>query len=104
MGNGLPTGGVSLFRDDLSLGTTFQSAGYATAYIGKYMNRYAQELDPIVPPGWSKFVYETTVGSSGATRTVGQTEPYRDPVRMFRFGFRSRSVCRVRSPVTSPAR
>jgi N-acetylglucosamine-6-sulfatase len=51
-----PLGGYEKFDElDLeasTLGTWLQAAGYRTAMIGKYINRYTPEKDG-VPPGWN---------------------------------------------------
>lgn len=60
LGNKLPLGGFEKFRslglESSTLGTWLQAAGYRTALIGKYLNRYPGDgpgADPAyVPPGW----------------------------------------------------
>ena len=55
MGNEPPWGGYEKFRalglEQSTLGTWLQDAGYRTALIGKYLNRYVPAKDG-VPPGW----------------------------------------------------
>lgn len=55
MGNEPPWGGYEKFRalglEASTLGTWLQDAGYRTALIGKYVNRYVPAKDG-VPPGW----------------------------------------------------
>jgi N-acetylglucosamine-6-sulfatase len=42
--------------EDSTIGTWMQSAGYRTAYIGKYLNGYPNTVaDTYVPPGWDEF-------------------------------------------------
>ena len=49
----MPMGGAPKFDDTSSIATWMQSAGYRTAYYGKYLNDY-DALTPLgyVPPGW----------------------------------------------------
>jgi arylsulfatase A-like enzyme len=55
VGNEPPWGGYETFHDlgldQSTLATWLQAAGYRTAMIGKYLNRYVPEKDG-VPPGW----------------------------------------------------
>jgi N-acetylglucosamine-6-sulfatase len=51
--NGGPFGGFRSFRDDSTLATWLDDAGYETALIGKYLNRYGGTY---VPPGWDRWV------------------------------------------------
>jgi N-acetylglucosamine-6-sulfatase len=53
-----PDGGYSVFAkngsEERSVSVRLQQAGYATAFIGKYLNGY--EKDPeLVPPGWDEW-------------------------------------------------
>jgi arylsulfatase A-like enzyme len=54
--------GFTSFDDDSTLATWLQDAGYATTYIGKYLNGYGNQPEPgqetgksttYVPPGWT---------------------------------------------------
>jgi len=49
-----PEGGAPAFDDSETLATWFDAAGYRTAYVGKYLNRY-DLLAPYVPPGWDEW-------------------------------------------------
>lgn len=61
--NNLPLGGVSKLDDSSTLATWLQDAGYYTANIGKYLNRYGQDTaENYIPPGWNS--WQTTVGAS----------------------------------------
>ncbi len=55
VGNEPPWGGYETFHglglEQSTLATWLQGAGYRTAMIGKYLNRYVPEKDG-VPPGW----------------------------------------------------
>ena len=55
VGNEPPWGGYETFHglglEQSTLATWLQAAGYRTAMIGKYLNRYVPEKDA-VPPGW----------------------------------------------------
>jgi arylsulfatase A-like enzyme len=54
--NDKPYGGVAAFDDTHTLATALRAAGYRTALIGKYMNRYETlalaDGHYYVPPGW----------------------------------------------------
>jgi N-acetylglucosamine-6-sulfatase len=56
VGNEPPWGGYETFHglglEQSTLATWLQAAGYRTAMIGKYLNRYVPEKDN-VPPGWN---------------------------------------------------
>jgi len=73
--NEAPRGGATLFVDDDTLATRLQSAGYATALHGKYLNEYA-ELGLYVPPGWTDFA-AVAEGDPwvDATVTAGSSTP-----------------------------
>jgi N-acetylglucosamine-6-sulfatase len=61
--NGGMDGGFGTFytsgEEATTLGTTLQTAGYATALMGKYLNGYLQPGNPAppgyVPPGWTEW-------------------------------------------------
>ena len=58
----LETGG-----EDRTLAVWLQAAGYHTALVGKYLNRYGVDTDPThVPPGWDEWV-----------ATIGDYDDYR---------------------------
>jgi arylsulfatase A-like enzyme len=64
----------------------FQASGYQTCYIGKYMNFYKQIMKPYVPPGWTRFVHETMLGSSDTAPSTGvETEPL-DSFLLYHYG------------------
>ena len=58
VGNEQPWGGFEKLRflglEESTVGTWLQDAGYHTAMIGKYINRYIPERDG-VPPGWDEW-------------------------------------------------
>ena len=58
VGNEQPWGGFEKFRElgleDSTVATWLRAAGYHTAMIGKYLNRYVPERDG-VPPGWDEW-------------------------------------------------
>src|SRR5262245_6148172 len=49
-------GGFHAFTDDAhTIAVDFRAAGYRTAMIGKYLNRYRPDLNTYVPPGWTRW-------------------------------------------------
>jgi N-acetylglucosamine-6-sulfatase len=58
VGNAPPWGGYETFHglglEESTLAVWLQDAGYRTAMIGKYLNRYVPEKDG-VPPGWDEW-------------------------------------------------
>ncbi|MFZ5479929.1 MAG: sulfatase-like hydrolase/transferase [Myxococcota bacterium] len=63
LSNDVPNGGVWAFDTSDTLATRLQSAGFATALLGKYLNQYEDGVAPEVPPGWDLFlagIYEGT--------------------------------------------
>ena len=48
-----PFGGFPAFHDRQSLPVWLQQAGYRTALVGKYFNKYGRPDPTYVPPGWS---------------------------------------------------
>ena len=75
-----PNGGVARFDDSEALATLLQGAGYATGFIGKYLNEYST-VAPYIPPGWTVFEagsntlfpsYRFVVGSSGSEPSLGE--------------------------------
>jgi arylsulfatase A-like enzyme len=58
VGNEQPWGGFEKFRllglEESTVATWLQDAGYHTAMVGKYLNRYVPERDG-VPPGWDEW-------------------------------------------------
>lgn len=57
--NSAPYGGAPRFRelgrDDSTVATWLDDAGYTTAFVGKYMNAYGLQGDTYVPPGWDRW-------------------------------------------------
>src|SRR5690606_1045873 len=71
-----------------TLATWLQAAGYRTAMIGKYLNRYVPEKDG-VPPGWDEWhvggnahaSYEYVLNENGRTVRYGsETQDYLNDV------------------------
>lgn len=52
--NSWPNGSVMRYHDKNTLNLRLYGAGYTTALVGKYLNRY-QSLLPYAPPGWTFF-------------------------------------------------
>jgi N-acetylglucosamine-6-sulfatase len=82
LGNRPPTGGYRRLDRRETLPVWLQRAGYRTMHVGKFLNRYGQDLGPYhVPPGWDDwhasvdpFTYEyygTMLNENGALRTYG---------------------------------
>lgn len=90
-GNNPPEGGYSAFFDRgneaSTVATWFDDAGYATAYLGKYLNGYAAEAglpDTHVPVGWDRWFglfhddvgtgyFDYVVNKDGVLTTRGST-------------------------------
>jgi arylsulfatase A-like enzyme len=51
--NAPPKGGFPAFDDRSTIATWLHAAGYRTALVGKYLNRYESSY---VPPGWDRWV------------------------------------------------
>jgi N-acetylglucosamine-6-sulfatase len=85
VGNAPPWGGYETFHglglEQSTLATWLQAAGYRTAMIGKYLNRYVPEKDG-VPPGWDEWhvggnahaSYDYVLNENGRTVRYG-SEP-----------------------------
>jgi len=83
VGNELPWGGFEKFRhlglEESTVATWLQDAGYHTAMLGKYLNRYVPERDG-VPPGWDEWYvggnahpsYNYVLNENGHTVTYGE--------------------------------
>ncbi len=79
--NGPPNGGYDSFRDfgliRSTIATWLDSAGYRTGFLGKFMNRYAIQDEPV---GWDYWRGTTAgyfgyrVNEDGVVRTVGTAE------------------------------
>jgi arylsulfatase A-like enzyme len=55
--NGPPHGGFPAFHDASTVATWLTDAGYSTALMGKYLNRYSsKEVGTYIPPGWKRWV------------------------------------------------
>jgi N-acetylglucosamine-6-sulfatase len=92
VGNEPPWGGYETFHglglEQSTLATWLQAAGYRTAMIGKYLNRYVPEKDG-VPPGWDDWYvggnahasYNYVLNENGQTVAYGtQPEDYLNDV------------------------
>ena len=83
VGNELPYGGFEKLRqrglEKSTVATWLQAAGYRTALVGKYINRYVPETDG-VPPGWSDWYaagnahpsYDYTLNENGRIVAYGR--------------------------------
>jgi N-acetylglucosamine-6-sulfatase len=92
VGNELPWGGFEKLRqlglEESTVATWLQGAGYHTAMVGKYLNRYVPERDG-VPPGWDEWYvggnahpsYNYTLNENGRMVAYGdQPEDYLNDV------------------------
>jgi len=82
VGNEPPWGGFEMFRElgleESTVATWLQDAGYRTAMVGKYLNRYVPEKDG-VPPGWDEWYvggmahasYDYTLNENGRIVAYG---------------------------------
>src|SRR4051812_29872523 len=48
-------GGFAAFHDKHTIAVDFQTAGYRTAMLGKYLNGYNPGSTTYVPPGWTRW-------------------------------------------------
>jgi N-acetylglucosamine-6-sulfatase len=82
LGNRPPTGGYRRLDRRETLPVWLQRAGYRTMHVGKFLNRYGQDLGPYhVPPGWDDWhasvdpltyeYYGTMLNENGTLRTYG---------------------------------
>ena len=60
-------GGVGAFRDDTTLATALDAAGYRTSLIGKYLNGYTGTG---TPPGWDDWHVFSMVSETQEGRTT----------------------------------
>jgi N-acetylglucosamine-6-sulfatase len=78
VGNEQPWGGFEKFRqlglEESTIATWLQGAGYHTAMIGKYLNRYVPERDG-VPPGWDEWSSPATPTAATTTRSMRTAAP-----------------------------
>ncbi|HET7327803.1 MAG TPA: sulfatase [Nocardioidaceae bacterium] len=51
-----PHGGYQALDADETLPVWLSEAGYQTAFLGKYLNEYADVAPTVVPPGWSRWM------------------------------------------------
>jgi N-acetylglucosamine-6-sulfatase len=69
-------GGFPAFRDESTIATWLNHAGYSTGLFGKYLNVYGSRA-PYVPPGWDRWVAFRTVGYHTYALTIdGENLPY----------------------------
>ena len=84
LANQRPLGGYTRLDHSNTLPVWLQAAGYDTAHVGKYLNRYGMDVPPEVPPGWDRWfglvdptsskMFEFTVSDEGALVTYGTRE------------------------------
>jgi N-acetylglucosamine-6-sulfatase len=55
LSDGPPDGGAPAFDDRSTIATWLSSAGYETAFVGKYLNAYRLLGPTYVPPGWDRW-------------------------------------------------
>ncbi len=74
-----PNGGAPKFNDTETLATALHKAGYATAYVGKYLNAY-QRISTHIPPGWDYWhvaikglYYSYTLNEDGIIKEYGNS-------------------------------
>jgi arylsulfatase A-like enzyme len=54
--NAPPNGGFPDFDDSSTVATWLHDAGYRTALVGKYLNKYEETESTYLPPGWDRWV------------------------------------------------
>ena len=61
--NAQPNGGAEVFKplESSTLAVWLHNAGYQTALIGKYLNKYGVHTPPHIPPGWDRWVGATSM-------------------------------------------
>jgi arylsulfatase A-like enzyme len=64
-----PNGGAVSFDDSSTLATWLKEAGYATGFVGKYLNDY-QAIKRHIPPGWDEWA---AIASRPTTRYQNYT-------------------------------
>lgn len=50
-----PDGGVDVLDHDRTLAVWLDEAGYATSFVGHYLNGYGNTSPPFQPPGWDRW-------------------------------------------------
>ena len=82
-----PASGFTAFRDSSTLATWLQDAGYATVYLGKYLNHYGETPPPgetsgsslhYVPPGWTRWRASIDGGLPATDPLAGSTYDFFD--------------------------
>lgn len=62
-----PHGGFRTFKDISTIATWLHAAGYATGFVGKYLNGYTPLRSAYVPPGWDSWDALTFAGGANVT-------------------------------------
>ena len=82
-----PAYGFSAFRDRSTIATWLQDSGYATVYLGKYLNNYGETPPPgdasgsslhYVPPGWTGWRASIDGGLAATDPLAGSTYDFFD--------------------------
>ena len=105
VGNSL-TNGLYNLDESNTLPLWLMSAGYTTAFVGKYMNGYGKQAPTAIPPGWSEWYAGVTMAYRGhsmnrngvLTRYGSAEASYQTDV----FGRTAVDVVRRRAPESRP--
>ena len=65
-----PLGGWEAFDETSTVATWLDDAGYQTAYVGKYLNKYATSRPVASPPGWDDWNAITVGGDFFSTKML----------------------------------
>jgi N-acetylglucosamine-6-sulfatase len=85
-GNSPPHGSFLEFDDSSTIATWLHAAGYRTALVGKYLNKYEESEAAYIPPGWDRWVafvseegnggyFDYALSMDGTIITYGSAEP-----------------------------
>jgi N-acetylglucosamine-6-sulfatase len=98
-----PSGGYGRFDKRNALPVWLKRAGYFTAYVGKFLNGYGDQLPADVPPGWSDWratvdystysMWGYTLNENGRLRTYGR--PFREEPRLYQTDVLARKAAAV---------
>lgn len=98
-----PVGGYPAFDSRSTIATWLQQAGYRTAFVGKFLNKYGTK--PVtVPPGWDDWHGIVGGGNYYDTRVFenGTPHQYTGPYQTDLLGAMATSIIQESAPSTQP--